>query len=72
MPRHRKKALLGALRWEIGEIFRNLCRQKGIMLVEGWAMKDHIHILLMIPPKFSVSNTVGFLKGKSGIQIFRK
>ncbi len=50
---------------------RELCRQNGVDLVEGYAMKDHIHMLLMIPPKFSVSNTIGFLKGKSAIRIFR-
>ncbi|WP_444924274.1 IS200/IS605 family transposase [Microbulbifer sp. DLAB2-AF] len=72
VPKYRKKALFGTLRREIGAIFRDLCRQKGIELVEGYAMRDHIHMLLMIPPKFSVSNTVGFLKGKSVIQIFRK
>ncbi|WP_444924750.1 IS200/IS605 family transposase [Microbulbifer sp. DLAB2-AF] len=72
VPKYRKKALFGTLRREIGAIFRGLCRQKGIELVEGYAMRDHIHMLLMIPPKFSVSNTVGFLKGKSAIQIFRK
>ncbi|WP_444890520.1 IS200/IS605 family transposase [Microbulbifer sp. DLAB2-AA] len=72
VPKYRKKALFGTLRREIGAIFRDLCRQKGIELIEGCAMRDHIHMLLMIPPKFSVSNTVGFLKGKSAIQIFRK
>ncbi|WP_444933710.1 IS200/IS605 family transposase [Microbulbifer sp. EKSA008] len=72
VPKYRKKALFGALRREIGAIFRDLCRQKGIELVEGYAMRDHIHMLLMIPPRLSVSNTVGFLKGKSAIRIFRK
>ncbi|WP_444894369.1 IS200/IS605 family transposase [Microbulbifer sp. TRSA001] len=72
VPKYRKKALFGALRREIGAIFRDLCRQKGIELVEGYAMRDHIHMLLMNPPRLSVSNTVGFLKGKSAIQIFRK
>ncbi|WP_444921695.1 IS200/IS605 family transposase [Microbulbifer sp. CnH-101-G] len=72
VPKYRKKALFGTLRREIGTIFRDLCRQKGIELIEGYAMRDQIHMLLMIPPKFSASNTVGFLKGKSAIQIFRK
>ncbi len=59
------------MRKDIGGILRELCRQQGIELVEGYVMKDHIHMLLMIPPKFSVANTIGFLKGKSAIQIFR-
>jgi len=48
-----------------------LCRQQGVELLEGHAMKAHIHMMLMIPPKFSVANMVGFLKGKSAIRIFR-
>ncbi len=50
---------------------RELCHQQGGDLVEGNAMKDHIHMFLMIPPKFSVANTIGYLKGKSTIRIFR-
>lgn len=61
----------GTLRRYIGEILRDMRRQKGIELVEGYAMRDHIHMLLTIPPKYSVANTVGFLKGKSAIHIFR-
>lgn len=60
VPKYRKKAFYGALRREIGKIFRELCRQASVELVEGYAMKDHIHMLLMIPPKFSVAQTVGF------------
>ena len=51
---------------------RELCRQQGVELVEGHAMPDHIHLLLMIPPKYSVANTDGFLKGKSAIRVFRE
>ena len=72
VPKYRKKAIYGVLRRDIGKILRDLCRQAGIELVEGYAMRDHIHMLLMIPPKFSVANTVGFLKGKSAITIFRE
>jgi len=71
VPKYRKKMIDGTLRRDIGGILRNLCRQYGVELVEGYAMRDHIHMLLMIPPKYSVSNTVGFLKGKSAIRIFR-
>jgi len=72
VPKYRKKSIYGVLRKDIGGIFRDLCRQNGIELVEGHAMGDHVHMLLMIPPKFSVSNTIGFLKGKSAIRIFRE
>jgi putative transposase len=53
-------------------MLRELCVQHGIELVEGHAMPDHVHLLLSIPPKFSVANTVGFMKGKSAIQIHRR
>lgn len=72
VPKYRKKSIYGTLRRDIGKILRELCRQKGIDLIEGYAMKDHIHMLVSIPPKYSVSNTVGFLKGKSAIRIFRE
>ena len=72
VPKYRKKSIYGVLRKDIGGIFRDLCRQNGIELVEGHAMGDHVHMLLMIPPKFSVANTIGFLKGKSAIRIFRE
>ena len=67
VPKYRKKSIYGALRKDIGGILRELCRQHGVELVEGYAMRDHIHMLLMIPPKYSVANTIGFLKGKSAI-----
>lgn len=72
VPKYRKKALYGVLRRDIGKIFRELCRQAGVDLEEGYAMRDHIHLLLTIPPKFSVAHTVGFLKGKLAIRIFRE
>jgi len=71
VPKYRRKSIYGTLRRDVGKILRDLCRQTGVELVEGYAMKDHIHMLLMIPPKYSVANTVGFLKGKSAIRIFR-
>ena len=57
---------------KIGGIIRDLCRQKSIEVHEGHAMPDHIHLLLSVPPKFSISNTVGFIKGKSAIRIHRE
>ena len=64
VPKYRKKALYGTLRKEIGGIVRELCSQTGVELVEGYAVRDHIHMLLMILPKYSVSPTIGFLNGK--------
>ena len=72
VPKYRKKVIFGRLRRGIGRILRELCEQHGVELVEGHAMSDHVHLCLSIPPKFSVANTVGFLKGKSAIQIHRK
>ena len=71
VPKYRRRSIYGTLRRQIGEILRELCRQADIELVEGHAMADHIHLCLSIPPKFSVANTVGFLKGKSAIRIHR-
>ena len=57
---------------EIGKIIRELCRWKGVNLLEAEACPDHIHILVEIPPKFSISNFMGFLKGKSSLMIYEK
>jgi len=59
------------MRVKIGRILRELCEQKGVELLEGHAMPDHIHLCLSIPPKYSVAHTIGFLKGKSAIKIHR-
>ncbi len=72
ITKYRQRAIYGKLRRKIGAIIRDLCRQKGVELHEGHAMPDHIHLLLSIPPKFSVANTVGFIKGKSAIRIHRE
>lgn len=72
VSKYRKEAIFGKHREKIGSIIRDLCRQKGIELLEGHAMSDHIHLCLSIPPKYSVSNTVGFIKGKSAIRIHRE
>ena len=72
VPKYRKRSLYGSLRRNIGTVLKELCRQHGVELVEGHAMPDHIHLCLSIPPKFSVANTVGFLKGKSAIRIHRE
>jgi putative transposase len=72
IPKYRKKVLYGQLRKRVGRILRELCAQRGIELVEGNAMADHIHMCLSIPPKYSVAHTVGFLKGKSAVRIHRE
>ena len=71
IPKCRKKVLYGQLRVHMGEILRELARQKESRVVEGHLMPDHIHMLISIPPKYSVASVVGFIKGKSAIQIAR-
>jgi len=72
VPKYRKRSIFGQLRRDIGRILRELCIQHEVELIEGHAMPDHVHLLLSIPPKYSLSNTVGFVKGKSAIQIHRQ
>ena len=72
LPKYRRKTLYGKLRRDAGKILRQLCRQKGIGLVEGKAMPDHIHMLLSVPLKYSMAMTIGYLKGKSAIRIHRE
>jgi len=69
VPKYRKKILYGIVRQRVGVIIRQLAKQKGIEIHEGKACPDHIHMLISIPPKFSVANTMGFLKGKSAIKL---
>ena len=71
IPKCRKKMIYGALRKHLGEIFRELARQRECKVVEGHLMLDHVHICLSVPPKYSVSNVVGYIKGKSAISIAR-
>lgn len=71
VSKYRHKTIYGKVRKKIGGIIRNLCEQKGLELLEGHAMSDHVHLCLSIPPKFSVSHTIGFIKGKSAIRIHR-
>lgn len=72
VPKYRRKVLYGNLKKSIGGILRELCRQRGVELIEGHAMPDHVHLCLSIPSKFSVAHTVGFLKGKSAVRIHRE
>jgi len=69
-PKYRRKVVYGQLRVDIGKILRMLCDRKGIEIVEAECCPDHIHMLVKIPPKYSVSYIVGYLKGKSSLMIF--
>ena len=72
VPKYRRKQMFGRLRRQIGALLRELCRQKDLELLEGKAMPDHIHMLLSVPPKYSIAMTIGYLKGKSAIRINRE
>ena len=69
-PKYRRQVVYGRLRTEIGKILRELCSRKEIEILEAEACPDHIHMLLSIPPKYSVSSVMGYLKGKSSLMIF--
>jgi len=71
IPKCRRKVLYGQLRVHLGEVFRKLAGQKESRVEEGHLMPDHVHMLLSIPPKYSVSQVVGFIKGKSAIHLAR-
>lgn len=71
-PKYRRKVFYGTKRLEIGQILRQLCNWYGVTLLEAEACPDHIHILVEIPPKHSVSSFMGYLKGKSSIMIYNK
>ncbi len=71
VPKYRRKVLYGRLRRELGEVFHDLARQKDSRILEGYLQPDHIHVLISIPPKYSVVQVVGFMKGKSAIYIAR-
>ncbi len=69
-PKYRRRVFYGSKRLEIGQILRQLCQWKGIGILEAEVCPDHIHMLLLIPPKFSVSSVMGYLKGKSSLMIY--
>ena len=71
IPKCRKKALYGQLRKHLGEVLHELARQKESKVLEGHLQPDHIHMLISIPPKYAVSQVVGYMKGKSAIHIAR-
>ena len=71
IPKYRRKVLYGRIRKELGETFRELARQRESMVLEGHLCPDHVHIYVSIPPKYAVSQVVGYIKGKSAIHIAR-
>jgi putative transposase len=71
IPKRRRKTLYGALRKHLGEVFHRLAEQKESRIEEGHLMPDHVHMLISIPPKYAVSQVVGFIKGKSAIHLAR-
>ncbi len=71
-PKYRRKAIFGQLKVEIGKILRELCNWKQVNIIEAELCPDHVHMLVEIPPKTSVSSLVGFLKGKSTLLIFER
>ena len=71
-PKYRRQIIYGKIKQDIGQMIRKLCQYKGIEIHEAEACKDHIHMLVSIPPKYSVSQFMGYLKGKSSLMIFEK
>ncbi len=71
-PKYRRQVIYGKIKVDIGKMLRKLCEYKGIEIIEAESCKDHIHMLVSIPPKYSVSQIMGYLKGKSSLMIFEK
>ena len=69
-PKYRRMAIYGEIKQDIGKILRQLCENKGVTIIEAELCKDHVHMLVEIPPSMSVSQFVGYLKGKSSLMIF--
>ena len=72
IPKRRKKVIFGVIRKHLGKVFHELAEQKECQIVEGHLMPDHVHMCISIPPKYSVSHIVGYIKGKSAISIARR
>ena len=71
-PKYRRQVIYGKIKTDIGQILRKLCTWKGVEIVEAELSPDHVHMLVKIPPKYSVSQFMGYLKGKSTLMIFDK
>jgi len=72
IPKYRKKAIFGQIKKELGEVFHHLAEQRECIIEEGHLMPDHVHMMISIPPKYSVAQVMGFIKGKSAIHIARQ
>jgi putative transposase len=72
IPKYRKKRIYGGIRRELGEVFHRLAQQRESRVEEGHLMPDHVHMMISIPPKYSVSQVIGYMKGKSAIHIARE
>ena len=71
-PKYRRQIIYGKIKQDIGQMIRKLCEYKDVEIIEAEACKDHIHMLISMPPKYSVSQFMGYLKGKSSLMIFEK
>ena len=71
-PKYRRQVIYGQIKADVAEILSMLCKRKGIEIIEAECCKDHVHMLVRIPPKYSVSEIMGYLKGKSSLMIFEK
>ena len=71
-PKYRRQVIYGKIKADIGKMLRKLCEYKQIDILEAEACKDHIHMLISVPPKYSISQIMGYLKGKSSLMIFEK
>ena len=70
IPKYRRKIMYGKLKSEVRDIIRKLCEYRNVEIVEGMVCEDHVHLCVKIPPKISISEFMGYLKGKSALQIF--
>ena len=71
-PKYRRKVIYNQYKEDIRDIIKTLCKYKGVEIIEGHLMPDHIHMLVSIPPKYSISQFMGYLKGKSALMIYDK
>ena len=71
-PKYRRQVIYGQIKADVAEILSMLCKRKGIEIIEAECCKDHVHMLVRIPPKYSVTEIMGYLKGKSSLMIFEK
>lgn len=71
-PKYRRKIIYNELRADIRDILKDLCKWKGVEIIEGHIMPDHVHLLVSVPPKYSISQFMGYLKGKSAMMIFER